>query len=110
MSLETVASLGVVMAASLFLNLVLMGTKLRTGYHAAMATFAMLFGQRGRQHEHPEAVRGNVAAPAPVLAMAGATATPALVSAPPALTLALSAPPAPRVRPGTHTHLNVYSV
>ena len=43
MSLEMVACLGVVMAASLIFNLLTLVNKLKIGYQTAMAGIAMLF-------------------------------------------------------------------
>ena len=86
------------MAASLVLNLVLMGTKLRTGYYAAMASFATVLG-RGRQHGRPNP--STMEAQAPLALSPLATPAPPATLAPLALTLAPSAPPAPPSRPGT---------
>ena len=126
MSIETVACLGVVMAASLILNLLTMVNKLRTGYQAAMASLATIFGQGrhiGRPNQSTMEAQAPMAlatlaqpdpatlalapAPAPApLTLLAPPAAPAPAPAPVlALTLAPSAPPAPPTRrPGTHTH------
>ena len=95
MSLETVACLGVVMAASLVLNLWTLVNKLRTSYHAVMASFATLLG-RGRHIGRPNSSTMEAQAPMAMAPLAQPDpAPPALAPAPLAITLA------PPTRPGT---------
>ena len=103
MSLETVACLGVVLAASLILNLLTMVNKLRTGYYAARASLATMLG-RGR---HSPQTFDMEAAAAPMAPLALASAAPA-PQAPLALTLAPAAPAPINCRPGTHTQKQIY--
>ena len=110
MSLETVACLGVVLAASLILNLLTMVNKLRTGYHAARASLATLLerGRHGPQTFDMEAAAPMTQPDPALLALAPVQPDPAplaLAPAPAPAPLALTlAPPAPPTRPGTHTH------
>ena len=109
MSLETVACLGVVLAASLILNLLTMVNKLRTGFYAARASLATIL-ERGRHSPQTfdmEAAAAPMALASAALAPQAAPAPQAPAApAPLALTLAPAAPaPAPPTRrPGTHTH------
>ena len=114
MSIETVACLGVVMAASLILNLLTMVNKLRTGYQAVMASLATIFG-RGRHIGRPNSSTMEAQAPMALAPLAQpdpahVALAPAPAPAPLALTLAPSAPPAPPTRPGTHTHTHTHTI